>query len=368
LSRSSVATVCLIAFDSSLLISLFPPSIFASKFSNAEFNRKESLLMSNSFESFLNQHDDADWLQVLFKLESQIHPVDQRATRVWFAFFPLKLKRAFDAAADRQKFETDLTLKGKYLLAEQVDESAHFLYGHRYWPQVKQAVAAHAETAHATVPLYEQIADVAGQVAAQVRADKSLLVGITAVAFMMLEHIGLEKMKQPAVMTVQHPAKSPEQILSERNTDDSQGLFGFLRTVDKRFTVTFNENKPEAKFRVVNMQDITMAAAEDKRPHHLTEPRCKEGEGPIPVECRTCACGTCWVGVLSDTSKLSPPAAREIDKATTVFCYDGFTGEKDSPIRMACQVKCYGNVTIVIPPWHGLLWKLKSQSQAANGD
>lgn len=322
--------------------------------------------MSNSFESFLTQHDDTDWLQVLFKLESSIHPVDRRATRIWFSFFPLKLKRAFDAAEDRQKFETDLILKGKYLLADQIDVSAQFLYGHRFWPQVKQAVAAYAESSNFTTPLHEQIIEVATKVAAQVNADKSLLIGITAVAFMTLEQVGLEKMKQPALMTVKHAAKSPEQIVTERNTDDSQGVLGFLRTVDKRFSVTFNENIPAAKFPVTNMQDITMAAAEDKRPHHLDDPRCKEGEGPLPVECRTCACGTCWVGVLSDTAKLSPPTSREIDKATNVFCYSGFTGEKDSPIRMACQVKCYGNATIVIPPWHGQLRKLKNYYQATS--
>ena len=242
--------------------------------------------MSNSFESFLQQHDDTDWLQVLFKLEPHIHPVDQRATRIWFAFFPLKLKRAFDAAPDRQKFETDFILKGQYLLTEQVAEAAHFLYGHRYWPQVKQAVVSYAETANATAPLYEQITAVANQLAAQVKAPVSLLIGITAVAFMTLEHVGLEKMQYAAVTTIRHPATAPEQVLAERNRDDSQGMFGFLRTVDKRFSVTFNENVEEAKFPVVNMQDITMAAAEDKRPHHLNEPRCKEGEGPLPVECR----------------------------------------------------------------------------------
>lgn len=324
--------------------------------------------MSNSFVDFLQQNDDTDWLQVLFKLEPQLHPVDQRATRIWFSFFPLKLKRAFDAAPDRQKFETDLILKGKYLLADQVDESAHFLYGHRFWPQVKAAVVRHAEAAASSAPLHEQIVSVAQQVAAQVNAPANLLFGITAVAVMTLAQVGLEKMQFAAVMTVRHPAKSPEQVLAERNTDDAQGLFGFLRTVDKRFTVTFNENAEDAKFPVVNMQDITMAAAEDKRPHHLSDPRCKEGEGPLPVECRTCACGTCWVGVLSDPSKLSPPAAREIDKATTVFCYDGFTGEKDSPIRMACQVKCHGNVSIVIPPWHGVLRKLKQQRLTATNE
>ncbi len=322
--------------------------------------------MSNSFESFLTQHDDTDWLQVLFKLEPSLHPVDARATRIWFSFFPLKLKRAFDAAPDRQKFETDLILKGKYLVADQVDESAHFLYGHRFWPQVKQAVAAYAETSNFTTPLHEQIADVATKVAAQVNADKALLTGITAVAFMTLEQVGLEKMKQPAVMSVPHASKAPEQIVTDRNTDDSQGMFGFLRTVDKRFSVIFDENNPAARFPIVNLQDVTMAAAEDKRPHHLNDPRCKEGEGPIPVECRTCACGTCWVGVLSDTAKLSPPTAREIDKATNVFCYDGFTGEKDSPIRMACQVKSHGNISLVIPPWHGQLRKLDKHSKAAH--
>ncbi len=324
--------------------------------------------MSNSFESFLKQHDDTDWLQVLFKLEPHMHAVDARATRIWFSFFPLRLKRAFDAATDRQQFETELILKGNYLLAEQVDESAQFLYGHRYWPQVKQAVVTYAKTANDTVPLPEQILAVANQVAAQVNAPPSLLVGITAVAFMTLEQVGLEKMQFAAVMTIRHPTISPEQVLAARNTDSSQGLFSFLRSIDKRFTVTFNENVEEAKFPVINLQDITMAAAEDKRPHHLNEPRCKEGEGPIPVECRTCACGTCWVGVLSDTAKLSPPTPREIDKATNVFCYDGFTGAKDSPIRMACQVKCSGNVTIVIPPWHGQLRKLKNYSQAATNE
>ena len=310
-----------------------------------------------SFISLLHQHDDTDWLQVLFTLEPHMHPVDQRATRIWFSFFPLKLKRAYDLAEDKAKFEISLTLKGKYLLSDQVDESAHFLYGHRYWPNVKAAVAEHA-TADATSPLPDQILELANKIAATVKVDRSLLIGITAVAFMTLEQVGVEKMKAPAEVNVKYSSKSPDQIVQARNAEASQGVFGFLRTVDKRFNVTFNENEPEAKFGVINMQDITMAAAEVTLPKHLSDSRCREGEGPIPVECRTCACGTCWVGVLSDTNKISPPNERELDKIRNVFCYDGFTGEKDSPIRMACQVKCHGNVSIVIPPWHGLLKKL----------
>lgn len=320
-----------------------------------------------SLETFLAGHSDADWLQVLFKLEPRIHQVDRRATRIWFAFFPLKLYRAWEAAADKKVFERDLILKGNYLLANQVDDSAHFLYGHRYWPQVKAAVANWVANSGSTAAVQDQILQVAGEVAGKLNLDVSLLVGITAVAFMTLVQTGLSKMQEPAVMTRNHSTASADDVLRKRNAEPGQGIFSFLRSVDKRFTVTFDEDRSEARFKVVNMQDITMAAAEDKRPHHLSDPRCREGEGPIPVECRTCACGTCWVGVLSDTSKLSAPAAREIDKVTNVFAYEGFTEDKDSPIRMACQVKCYGNVSIVIPPWHGVLQKLKRMQTSAAG-
>ena len=59
---------------------------------------------------------------------------------------------------------------------------------------MKQAVAAYAETSNFTTPLHEQIADVATKVAAQVNADKSLLTGITAVAFMTLEQVGFVRL------------------------------------------------------------------------------------------------------------------------------------------------------------------------------
>ncbi|HZS08229.1 MAG TPA: hypothetical protein VFD58_25570 [Blastocatellia bacterium] len=312
------------------------------------------------FEAYLNQHDDAAWEQVIRKLLPSIHPVDARATQIWFAFFPLKLKRALDESPDPEKLARDLILKGNYRLADQVDSSAHFLYGHRYWPEVKKTVAAYAEATAAphSLALADQILDVAGKVAAQSGADRSLLVGITAAAFMTLQQVGGELFKRPSAAVGKKISKSPEQILKERQSDSSQGLFGFLRTVDKRFTVIFNENDPEAKFPVINTQDLTMAAQQDKRPHHLRDPRCMEGEGPIPVECRTAACGTCWVGILSDTSKVSEPAGREVNRMNDTFCYSGFTGEQDSPIRLGCQVKCYGNVSIVIPPWNGLLRKL----------
>ena len=35
-----------------------------------------------------------------------------------------------------------------------------------------------------------------------------------------------------------HARKSPAEVLRERAVDDSQGWFGFLKTVDKKWTVT----------------------------------------------------------------------------------------------------------------------------------
>ena len=320
----------------------------------------------NLFQAFLNQHDDKAWARVVAGLLSSIHPVDQTATRIWFSFFPLKLFRTLEESQDPARTAGELLLAGKYRLGDQVDNSAEFLYGHRYWPEVKQAVAEYAEgvTTPASLALTEQILEVSKRVAGQLKAEPSLLVGITAVAFMTWQQVGPGIFKQPA-----HPsakaakrAKSPEQVLADRAKDDKPGWLGFLKTVDQEFTVTFKENEPTATFKVVNMQDLTMAAAKDRRDYRSRDPRCIEG--PIPVECRTAACGTCWVGILSPTSKLSEPAEREIKKMKE-FGYRGFSPDQGSVIRLACQTKCYGNVSIVIPPWNGVIGKLDKEEQVA---
>ena len=46
--------------------------------------------------------------------------------------------------------------------------------------------------------------------------------------------------KGEVLIDQKHIKKSPEQILKERAKDDSQGLLGFLKTVDKKWTVTFD--------------------------------------------------------------------------------------------------------------------------------
>jgi ferredoxin len=320
----------------------------------------------NAFLSFLNRHDDAAWKKVIDELQWTIHPVDQRATRIWFAFFPVKLHRALANSPDPAETAKRLLLKGRYSLADQVDSSAEFMYGHRYWPDVKRAVAEHAANTNSTTAIADQIREVARKVAEDVKASEPLLVGIVAVAFGSLQQVGLDLFRQPAASGKYGKDwnKSAEKIVEERAKDDGQGLMGIFRSVNKTFTVNFREQTPGCSFKVLNQQDVTMAGRNYKGDHTAQDPRAMPGEGPIPVECRSASCGTCWVGVLSDAGKISPPNERESDR-WRYFGYEGFTGDKDSPIRLACQLKTSGNVTLVVPPWNGLIGKLDEKEKSA---
>src|SRR5438876_10493085 len=95
------------------------------------------------FETFLNQHDEEAWSATLVTLLRSIHEVDRNATQIWFAFYPLSLFRVLSASEDPEKLAQQLLLQGDYELKNQIDTSHAFLYGHRFWPEVKKAVAQH---------------------------------------------------------------------------------------------------------------------------------------------------------------------------------------------------------------------------------
>lgn len=316
------------------------------------------------FDNFLAKHDEEAWSATLTTLLRSIHEVDQNATQIWFAFYPLALFQALQQSADPETLRQQLLMQGTYYLKDQIDSSHTFLYGHRYWPEVKKAVEKHARefgSSSSQAALADQILAVAEQVARQVKTDKSLTVGITAVAFMTVQQAGLEAFeKAPGKMMIDagHARKSPDQVLRERAKDDSQGLLGFLRTVNKKWTVTFDENDDGATYRMNHVQDLAWGAADDRsRNWREIDPR--RIEGPIPVECRSASCGTCWVGILGGAEKLSDVAAREGKKIKEFGYID--TTEPKPLIRLACQAQTHGAVSIVIPPWNGVFGKyLKS--------
>lgn len=321
------------------------------------------------FEAFLKRHDAEAWVATVTTLLRSIHEVDKTATQIWFAFYPLELFEALARSEDPEGLARELLLQGNYYLRDQIDSSHTFLYGHRYWPEVKRAVTDHAlslekqRTETPTTSLADQILEVAGRVATVKKVDSSLVVGITAVAFMTVRQTGLEAFRSASgdmLIDSKHARKSPEQILKERAKDDSQGFLGFLRTVDKKWTVTYDENDNAATYKLNNAQDLAWGAADDRtRNWREIDPR--RVEGPIPVECRSASCGTCWVGVLGGAEKLADVAARE-GKQIKKFGYVD-TNEPKPLIRLACQAQAGGAVSIVIPPWNGVFGKYLQEAE-----
>jgi ferredoxin len=317
------------------------------------------------FENFLSEHGEEAWSATITTLLRSIHDVDKNAAQIWFYFFPLSLFEAFAHADDPELLAQQLLLRGNCQLKDKIDTSHTFLYGHRYWPEVKSAVKDHATSFNPAEArsLSDQILSVAQEVARKSKVDPSLVVGITAVAFMTMQQAGLGAFQDPGKMLLdkKHARKSPDQVLRERAKDDSQGLLGFLKTIDKKWTVTYDENDEAAKYRMNNIQDLAWGAANDQsRNWREIDPR--RSEGPIPVECRSASCGTCWVGVLGGVEKLSDVAAREGKKIKEFGYID--TAEPKPLIRLACQAQTHGAVSIVIPPWNGVFGKyLRSLKQ-----
>jgi len=69
------------------------------------------------------------------------------------------------------------------------------------------------------------------------------------------------------------------------------------------------------------------------------------------------SCGTCWVGVLGGAEKLSPVEKHEAVRMR-VFGYAELQIGTQPIMRLACQARAQGAVSIVIPPWNGYISSL----------
>src|SRR5687767_14815103 len=145
------------------------------------------------FDKYLHQQDEEAWSAALTTLLRSIHEVDRNATQIWFSFYPLSLFQALEQSDDPETLAQRLLMQGKFYLKDQIDSSHTFLYGHRYWPKVKTAVQKYARafSGSDTRPLADHIIAVAQEVAGLAKADQSLVMGITAVAFMTIRQAGL---------------------------------------------------------------------------------------------------------------------------------------------------------------------------------
>jgi ferredoxin len=312
----------------------------------------------NRFEDFLNKLDENDWLKAVDELLPAVHEVDRNATQIWLRFYPLALFKYLQSAEDKAAAIQKFVMQGNYELKNQIDSSHKFLYGHRFWKEVKDGITNRADTLNnENTDLTNETKQIAKTVADKFKINESLTVGITAIGLMTLTQVGFHHFKH-AAGDVTAPQglmkKSPEQIVKERAKDDGQGLLGFLKTINKQWTVRYDESKETGKFKLMDDEEIASGAARDQSQNWLAQDaRC--GEGVIPVECRSAACGTCWVGILGGAEKLSDVATRE-RKQMKIFGYN--QGDALKPfLRLACQAKANGAVSIVIPPWNGVFGK-----------
>lgn len=310
------------------------------------------------FLELLAASDDTAWAEARAALRPAIHEVDRNATDIWFAFFPFVLARALDRTSDPAKLIRQLQLSGRFRLTEQIDTSHTFMYGHRYWPQIKAATIDYAARGDAsTQSLADSVRIIASTVATNAKVEPGHVLGISAVALATLAQVGLEAFSAtPGQVSLDASVakRSAAEVLKRRAREQKPGLLGLLRSIDHRFTVTFNENRDDCVFPAVNGQDLTMAGANDKRDHAKADPRCVEG--PIPIECRTAACGTCWIGILGGETRLSDVEDREWRKMKEFGYLD--SDETHPNVRLACRSKISGPVSIVIPPWNGVFGKL----------
>lgn len=312
---------------------------------------------ADEFVKELTRGDQQSWNAAVEEIAGETHPVDQSAVRIWFRFWPLSLCEALEKSADPQQTAKDLELDGNWRLEEQIDSSIAFFYAARHWPDIKEAVLQRAESVPASQgPLAEHAREVARQAADKSGAAPALLAGLSLTALMMLRQVGYHVLdKQRSSEARGAPGKgTPEQVLKARRRS-SGGFFDFLKGAARQYRVVWDESgKEPASFQVLEGQDISWAAAQDSGDYTSIDAR--RGEGPIPAQCRSAACGYCWVGVLQGEGNLSRAAAFE-QRRMRYFGYLPRDGQdhKYPRIRLSCQARCQGDVTVVVPPWNGVL-------------
>ncbi|MDE2667621.1 MAG: 2Fe-2S iron-sulfur cluster-binding protein [Acidobacteriota bacterium] len=318
------------------------------------------------FETYLHRLDEGDWAEALDRILPRIHPADSRATRIWFAFWPLKLRLALDRAPDPAQVLKELQLDGNPRLEEQINASVAFLFGSNYWPEVKQAVVAYAEESSdpREAGLDAHILKLAGQLAVRLQVEQPLLTGIVAVGVMVLRQVGLSSLAACArEPSPNGQPKSAAEVLKLRKGRGWKSLIW----KSKKYRVTFDESAPDSFYEALEGQDLSMASGSDARDFRELDPR--RVAGPVPVQCRSGACGYCWIGVLSGQENLSEMTAFE-ERRLEYFGYAPPTeiARKHPAVRLACQSKCYGDVSVVVPPWNGVLQEPAPEVSPDAGD
>lgn len=330
------------------------------------WNGKDMAAGMTVFESYLNRLEEGDWAESLARILPRIHPVDSQATRIWFAFWPLKLRLALDGSPDPARVFKEFQLDGNPRLEEQIDASVGFLFGSAYWTEVKQAVVAHAEECSGPqeTSLDAHVLELASRLAARLQVEQSLLTGIVAVGVMVLRQVGLSSLE--ACAREPSPNGGPRTAAEVLKLRRGRGWKSLIWK-SKKYRVSFDESVPESCYEALDGQDLSMASGSDPRDFRESDPR--RVAGPVPVQCRSGACGYCWIGVLAGEENLSEMTSFE-KRRLEYFGYapPAEIARKHPAVRLACQSKCYGDVSILVPPWNGVLEGRAPATSTDEGD
>lgn len=249
-----------------------------------------------------------DWAGAVETLTPQIHPIDRNATRVWFAFFP--------DGPD----------------GDRIPASHTFLYGHRFWPQVKRAILAAAKDASWPAVLPELISRIAEHATRTTQVDRDQLLGITAASLLSLRRAGLDVFAGTSSV-VQLPAWSHVRSIRQVRGARARQRWRLLGALagKRRFRVTYSEAVPRAFCKVNDGETIASALPADLK---ACGPKCT---------------GACVVGVIGGAEFLSPMDAAELKqlRACDQRVVKSVTG--DPLIRLACHARPHGDVSIVLP-------------------
>jgi ferredoxin len=297
--------------------------------------------------------DQHAWDRAVRSILPDVHEVDRDATRIWFHFWPLKLAR-LARLGDASEAARGYKLDGRFRLSEQLSESVELFHGWRLWPEVRRVVSSCGGLRERREPQDPEnlLREVAEKAAAETGVSTPVVLGIAAAATMAWQQLGDHDFH--AARGGAPPAdrrRSAQAVLARRRARSG----GVLRRLLGRpkHTITWDERRGRT-FAALDRQNLAMAAARDPEDHRDRDPRCVAG--PIPVQCRSGACGYCWIGVIAGGERLSPITAFERQRLEE-FGYSDHAAEDEThpPVRLACQCAVLGDATVVIPPWNGVL-------------
>ena len=180
-----------------------------------------------------------------------MHPVDRAATRIWFQVFPLALADAM-ARPDAADLARRMALAGRWRLADQIDTSHHFLFGHRFWP-LRQGGPCSTTPMHRPRPAVSTSARRCTRRRHGPRRRRARpriwSLGITAVGLRTLQQVGAAAMAAGPLTAEARgllDGLTADAVLARRRRPAGQGVLNVLRGARKQWTVTFDEQRAGA--------------------------------------------------------------------------------------------------------------------------